>query len=499
MTMSDPSPSMKALHNTVLQVAEADPGRPALVVDGHAVGYRRLAADAAAFAVRLDAQRVAPGARVILHLDDKRALLTAMIGSMAHGAIPVPFAGTLEQLAVVAADCEPSAIVSQAAAAGTTLQLQPYDLPAEGDADISRLARVPDPAQVAMLMYTSGTTSGRPRGVIQTYRLLSETAGYIAAVQGIDRPLQEVATAPIHHAFGLGRCRVVLGSGGTLVVRNGGFNVALTLIDLARPTVDALSGVSSVFVPLIGAEKQFRIGGAKLRWIEVGSLPLSRENAERLCALCPAARIVMNYGLTEAMRSTFFDLREAASRPGSVGRPAPGVEVKVVNESGETVAPEDGGEIVVRGANLAAGYWGNEAEWARRTPDGWFHTGDFGRVDEDGYLYYVGRRDDMINVAGEKVSPERIEIALRKVWPDLVFAVAGVPDPAGVRGHVPAVFVEGEATLKVAAIQRELSGQLRNFELPQLVVAVASLPRTRNGKVIRSALPVLAAPRAGTA
>jgi long-chain acyl-CoA synthetase len=490
---------MKALHNTVLEVAEGEPGRAALIVDGHAVSYRRLAGDAAAFAARLEAQRVSAGSRVILHLDDKRALLTAVIGSMAHGAIPVPFAGSLEQLAAVAADCDPAAIVSQAAGAGSTLRLLPYDPPSAGDADISRLARIPEPAQVAMLMYTSGTTSGRPRGVIQTHALLAQTAGYIAAVQGIDRPLQEVATAPIHHAFGLGRCRVVLGCGGTLVLRNGAFNVALTLIELSRPAVDALSGVSSVFVPLVGAEKQFRIAGGRLRWIEVGSLPLSRENAARLCALCPAARIVMNYGLTEAMRSTFFDLREAASRPGSVGRPAPGVEIRIVDESGEGLAPGEEGEIAVRGANLAAGYWGNDAEWARRTPGGWFRTGDHGRIDDDGYLFYIGRRDDMINVAGEKVSPEPIEAALRKLWPDRAFAVAGVPDPAGVRGHVPAVFVEGEAPANVAALQRELSGRLRSFEMPQMVVAVAALPRTRNGKVIRSALPVLAANRAGTA
>ena len=484
---------MKALHNAVLHIAEAEPGRSALVVDGNAVSYRQLAMHAAAFAARLEGQRVSAGSRVILHLEEKRALLTAMIGSMACGAIPVPFTGSLEQLAVVAADSDSSVIVSDAAGEGSTLRLQPYDLTEAGDADISRLARIPDPAQVAMLMYTSGTTSGRPRGVIQTYGLLAETAGYIAAVQGIDRPLQEVATAPIHHAFGLGRCRVVLGSGGTLLVRNGAFNVALTLIDLARPSVDALSGVSSVFVPLISAEKQFRIGSGKVRWIEVGSLPLSRDNAERLCALCPAARIVMNYGLTEAMRSTFFDLREGASRPGSVGRPAPGVEIKIVDESGESVAPGEEGEIVVRGANLAAGYWGNGAEWARRTPGGWFHTGDYGRIDDGGYLFYIGRRDDMINVAGEKVSPELIEAALRKVWPDLAFAVAGVPDPAGVRGHVPAVFVEGQAPLKTTALQRELSSQLRSFEMPQMVVSVAVLPRTRNGKVIRSALPVLAA------
>jgi long-chain acyl-CoA synthetase len=179
------------------------------------------------------------------------------------------------------------------------------------------------------------------------------------------------------------------------------------------------------------------------------------------------------------MRSTFLNLRAAPDdKLGSVGKASPGIGLRVL----------DNGEIAVTGANLTPGYWRRADEWKLCCPDGWLRTGDVGELDPDGYLYFHSRKDDLINVGGEKISPMLVEDALRGLITTRAYCVYGVPDPDGVLGEVPALCIEGEPEYDVRKVRTYLMSKIPERAMPSIVVYRSTLPRTPNGKVLRRAL-----------
>jgi len=160
----------------------------------------------------------------------------------------------------------------------------------------------------------------------------------------------------------------------------------------------------------------------------------------------------------------------------SVGKAAPGVEVRV----------EEDGEILVRGPNVTPGYWRRSEEWRERLRDGWLCTGDLGQMDEDGFVYVHGRKDDVINVGGRKVLPEGVEDALAPLMSDYVFCVLGIPDPEGLLGEVPVMVTEGSSAPTVREIRAFLGDRLPEYAVPKQVVRLQSIPRTANGKIQRT-------------
>ena len=179
------------------------------------------------------------------------------------------------------------------------------------------------------------------------------------------------------------------------------------------------------------------------------------------------------------MRSTFLDLRAAPEdKLGSVGRAVPGARLRIL----------DDGEIAVTGLHLAPGYWRRPEEWNARCFDGWLRTGDVGELDDDGYLYFHSRKDDLINVGGEKVSPVAVEEVLRGLLPGRAYCVFGVPDPGGVLGEVAALCIEGEREHDARSVRTYLAGRVAESAVPKIVIHRDALPRTPNGKVLRRAL-----------
>jgi acyl-CoA synthetase (AMP-forming)/AMP-acid ligase II len=252
---------------------------------------------------------------------------------------------------------------------------------------------------------------------------------------------------------------------------------------------------------------QFDLGKydwSNLRYLTNAGAALPIEHVRQLRRLLPHVRLYSMYGLTECMRASYLPPDEIDRRPDSVGRGIPNEEVYVVDEEGNRVGPNTVGELVVRGSHVMQGYWNLPHETQQRLRPGplpgqrVLYSGDLFRTDEEGFLYFVGRKDDIIKSRGEKVSPKEVENALYQL-PEIAEAVViGVPDAILGQAVKAVVTVRSGNRLTERDVLRHCAGRLEDFMVPKLVEIRASLPRTHNGKIDKKALlsmPASAPPR----
>jgi len=231
-----------------------------------------------------------------------------------------------------------------------------------------------------------------------------------------------------------------------------------------------------------------------LRYITNTAAALPPAHIEALQALFPTTRLYSMYGLTECKRCTYLPPEQLKHRIGSVGIPIPGTEAFVVDETGREVPRGETGELVIRGAHVMKGYWQNEqatAKALRPGPHPWekvLYTGDLFRRDEEGFLYFVGRKDDIIKTRGEKVSPKEVEAVLHALDGVAEAAVIGVPDAILGAALKAVVCLRAGATLTDRDVIRHCAKNLEDFMVPKFVVFVDTLPKTDTGKVSRRAV-----------
>jgi long-chain acyl-CoA synthetase len=204
----------------------------------------------------------------------------------------------------------------------------------------------------------------------------------------------------------------------------------------------------------------------------------------------------MHYGLTEASRSAFIEFHTDAAYLDSIGRPSPNVEMRVVSDNGRLAETGDVGRVQVKGATVMRGYWRDEPLTARALrPDGWLETNDYGHEDAEGYYYLDGRREDVVNVAGKKVYPATVEQAACRHSSVKECACIAIPDPRGITGESPALFVVAapEHVFDAAVLTDFLAKELEAHAVPQVITLVDSIPKTPTGKIIRARLRELSA------
>jgi len=231
-----------------------------------------------------------------------------------------------------------------------------------------------------------------------------------------------------------------------------------------------------------------------LRYITNTAAALPPTHIERLQALFPHVRLYSMYGLTECKRVSYLPPHLSDVKPASVGVAIPGTEVWVEDAEGNECAPGEVGELMVRGAHVMQGYWNKpEATAERLRPGRWpwervLATGDLFRTDEEGYLYFVGRTDDIIKSRGEKVSPKEVEAAVAELSGVREAAVIGVEDELLGQAVKAFVVLEPGTTLNAREVQRHCQARLEGYMVPKHVVFIDDLPRTSNGKVARHEL-----------
>lgn len=226
----------------------------------------------------------------------------------------------------------------------------------------------------------------------------------------------------------------------------------------------------------------------QLHYIEMGSAYFSAEEKKHLADLLPHTRVCMHYGLTEASRSAFMEFHDDGEHLDSVGKPSPNTDIKIYDEQGNELKPNEEGEICVKGAHVTHGYLNHPIE-ASFFGD-YFRTGDWGYKTPEGYIYLKSRKKDLINVGGKKLSPVETETELLKIPGVEDCACIGIPDKNGVLGEVVKAFIvkaEG-SDLSEDNVKNQLSGKLEGYKIPAEVEWIDKIPRTQNGKIQRALL-----------
>lgn len=334
-----------------------------------------------------------------------------------------------------------------------------------------------DSDEVCQISYTSGT-EGEPKGIMLSHRNLADTIRRLNTVMGLDAAVREYVGVPVYHSFGFGRIRACMAVGGHAYIPEHGFN-PLEIASLLRAgEINAISAVPTLWRLILDEPRIIGDLGARVRWIEIGSQYMAREEKENLRQLFPNARIIQHYGLTEASRTSFLDIT-ATLGPAleSVGMAMYGVEVRL----GDQEVIEVRGEHVARCKLTSAGITSLTDE------QGWFRTSDKGRI-KDGYLYFLGRADDVINCGGVKIAPDLLERALLDVIGCAGgLAVCKVADR--VRGNGILVTLERRLEehldqLKVTAVAELAKLNLRTGESLHFDI-IDRLPATDTGKIRR--------------
>lgn len=343
---------------------------------------------------------------------------------------------------------------------------------------------------LATIVYTSGST-GFPKGVMAT------NLNVVAAANSITQYLANTAddvilnVLPLSFDYGLYQLLMAFKVGATLVLEKS-FVYPYRVVDLMlRAKVTGFPGVPTIFAILLQLKDLRKYEFPSLRYITNTAAALPVAHIRRLREVFPHAEIYSMYGLTECKRVSYLPPEELDRRPDSVGKAIPNTEVYVVDEGGRRLPAGEVGELVVRGAHVTRGYWRDPEETARKFRAGplpgetVLYTGDLCRVDEAGFLYFIGRKDDIIKTRGEKVSPKEVENVLYLIEDVAQAAVLGVPDP--VLGQaIKAVIVPRNGTpLTPRELIAHCARHLEDFMVPKIVEFRADLPKNGNGKIDR--------------
>lgn len=486
---------IETVFGAVDQFAKTSPDKAAVISGREAITYAQLAARANAVAEGLRLRGVGLGELVGIESGRATDNLVGIIGTMALGAVPVSMPNEVFAYTAVLNDAEPKIILATPDgmpedAQGREQGVERIYVRDLSDQDMkpksNHLERSATGEETAMIYYTSGTSSGVRKGVMQSYGALHTTAKYITEIMRLNESVCEFVASPVDNAFWFGRCRCVFKVGGTLLLSSGTLNPFNILASLSRNNGNAISGDTPIFMLLLHQmEKHLLRIAPALRWVKIASQAMPVQDKRRLMDLLPQARIVMNYGLTEAMRTAILPFFDFPDKLEAAGRPCPTVSVRIVDENNKDLPPGETGEILISGGNVASGYWRKPNLWAERYDQGWYRSKDFGFLDTDGFLYLKGRIDHAINVGGKTIAVNEVEERLRPLLNAKNFAVCGIDDPNGILGEVLALCIEGEWQEEQPwhEFRVHLFEKMEASFVPREAFCVEQLPRTSNNKI----------------
>lgn len=486
-----------------LERSVATPSKGAIATSaGDTISYTDLIAMSGRLANVLVARGVKPGDRVAVQVEKSVPALVLYLATVRAGAVYLPLntAYTLAELEYFIGDAEPSLVVCDPAKQEGVYQLASKvgaaveTLDAQGEGSLARAAHSAYQAfatvqragdDLAAILYTSGTT-GRSKGAMLTHDNLVSNAQTLIEFWRFTADDVLIHALPIYHTHGLFvASNVILFSGGSMI-----FLPRFDADEILRlmPRATTLMGVPTFYVRLLQHPGLTKDSASKMRLFVSGSAPLLAETHREWSARTGHA-ILERYGMTETNMNT-SNPYDGDRVPGSVGLPLPGVSVRVTDpDTGEETARGEIGMIEVKGPNVFKGYWRMpEKTAAEFRSDGFFITGDLGKIDEQGYVHILGRGKDLVITGGFNVYPKEIEDEIDAIPGVFESAVIGVPHKDFGEGVTAVVVCSNEASVDETAILAALVDRLAKFKLPKRVVFVDELPRNTMGKVQKNVL-----------
>ncbi len=515
MTITEPRvipPAQRRNHwmNHIAGHAEMRPDAVAFRYRGAATTWRQAHDRVTAFAAALQRRGVKLGDRVLMLVLNRTEVIEAVMGVNTLGAMAVPINVRLAppEIAYIVDDADADVLIVDeplvplvAAVARSTDRVK----------RVIVLGRAPDGAEAfdalvaedpggfvapdvpedtpALIMYTSGTT-GRPKGAMLDHvNMVGQALTCIRAMEIFKEDDIGFMTAPLFHIAGLGSIAPNFLLGITTVIHPlGGFDAGALLDAYEREGATIVFNVPAQW-KAICAHPQAREKGRGLRVISWGAAPASETLLRQMEETFPSALNIAVFGQTEMSPITCVLRGEDSLRKlGSVGLPIPTIQVRVVDDDMRDVPRGQVGEIVYRGPTLMQGYWRKPEETAAAFAGGWFHSGDLVRQDDEGYVWVVDRKKDMIISGGENIYCAEVENALASHPEILDAAVYGRPDPTWGEIPVAAVVLAPGSTLELDALRSYLGDHLARFKQPKAMIVMEALPRNAGGKVVKGAL-----------
>ncbi len=514
------------LHQLIEIQAARQPRLPALFHKDRQVTYSELRDSIAATAAGLVQLGLQKNERAAIYLPKQPETVCAIFGIAAAGGVFVPVNPLLKprQVAYILQDCNVRVLITSRQRLQQLHEVIPqcHDLrqvilvdrpPPEPDAGAGRQGvevlhweSAVDPSggtglppridtDMAAILYTSGST-GHPKGVVLSHKNMVAGAKSVSSYLANTPDDRLLAVLPFSFDYGLSQLTTAFRTGASVALMD-----YLLPRDILRATVKhritGLAAVPPLWNQLVQLEWPAE-ASETLRYITNSGGAMPRATTEKLRDLLPRTRIFLMYGLTEAFRSTYLPPDQIDSRPDSIGKAIPNAEILVVREDGTECAPGEPGELVHRGSLVALGYWNDPSKTAERFKPApgqpaelpfreiavW--SGDRVRRDEDGYLYFISRMDEMIKTSGYRVSPTEIEEVVYGLKSVIEAAAIGVPHPT--LGQAIVLATVCKQTPDEEAVLDHCRKALPNFMVPQAVIFSDGLPRNQNGKIDRKAL-----------
>jgi long-chain acyl-CoA synthetase len=513
------------LHHFFDNTTAKFPDKTALICDDVRYTYQELLLRINGLAALLESRGVVRGDRVALFLDNTVEMVISIYAALKIGAVfmPVNPLTKEDKLSYLLKDSRASALITDvslshvwqsaldANALVHTALVANTEEHGEQNSKQKSIARIIPLSQqkalaassetaaktidqdLASIIYTSGST-GEPKGVMLSHLNMVSACTSVSTYLALNESDIIICVLPLAFDYGLYQLLMSVKVGATLVLERS-FTFPIQVLDvMGRERVTVFPGVPTIFSMLMNLKDLEKYPLPHLRKITNTAAALSEEHIRRLRALFSKATLFSMYGLTECKRVTYLPPEQLDVRPTSVGRGMPNEEVWLVDDNGNRLPDGSTGELVIRGSNVMRGYWGKPDETAKRLKPGpipgemILYSGDLFRTDNEGWLYFVARRDDIIKSRGEKVSPREVENALYSFDGVLEAAVIGVDD--AVLGQAVKAFVVTKAGYQLSErdVIRHCLGQLENFMAPKFVEFVAELPKTDTGKIKKTGL-----------
>jgi acyl-CoA ligase (AMP-forming) (exosortase A-associated) len=513
------------IHHMLLTSAQRYPDKEGLVDATQRLNYTEAARESGAIASALHKVGVKRGDRVGIWLESSVLQAISILGASQSGGVFVPINSVLfpDQAAHIMRDCGTVGLITTkdkiAASAGVleTLSSLRFLISVDGRPDCDLKIPVyllqeilsakdgctsPDlriDKDLAAILYTSGST-GKPKGVMLSHGQVIAGSSIVSDYLDITSSERIIGVLPLSFDAGLNQLMTAVQQGGTFVPMS--FTFAREIVKtVQREQITGMAGVPTLWSLMAQPNSTLeKVALPHLRYITNTGGRMPQTVLATLRRILPSTKIFLMYGLTEAFRSTYLRPEELDRRPDSMGKAIPNTEILVVNEQGEPCKPGEIGELVHRGPTVSLGYWGSPdltAKVLRPHPfaskelgDGEkvCYSGDLVKMDEEGFLYFVGRRDNMLKSSGFRISPTEVEEMLFQSGKLREAAVIGIPDET--LGHRIKAFVTplyGER-LDSDALLSFCAERMPRYMVPKLVEVMASLPKTPSGKVDYPAL-----------
>jgi amino acid adenylation domain-containing protein len=505
------------LHDYLTESAARLPEKVALVTQGQRFTYAELDARSNALANTLVARGVKRGDRVLIFADNTVETVVSFWAALKADGVatiinPLTKADKLDYLLN---DCRPSAFISdhhlQAVFRGPVVKsphlkaivvsgsvdindprLLSFDDALGGDRATPPTTRNID-VDLAAIIYTSGST-GEPKGVMLTHRNMLTAATSISTY--LENREDDVILGVLPLAFDYGLYQMIMSfrMGARLVLERSFTFPGQVLAAMAAEKVTGFPGVPTIFATIAGLKSIKQYDLSAIRYVTNTAAALPVKHILMLRDLFPDARIYSMYGLTECKRCTYLPPKDIDRKPESVGIAIPNTELWIVDEDGNRLGPNQVGQLVIRGATVMKGYWEKPEATAKKIKPGplpnetVLYTGDYCRLDDEGYLYFVARMDDVIKSRGEKVAPKEVENALMNVSGVREAAVIGVPDDLLGQAVKAFVVMDPGVVLTEKELHKECQKRLEGFMVPKYFEIVPELPKTTTGKIKKTDL-----------